>query len=256
MGVARKFLTARAISQILFTIFTVSTSLAALIFALQFQSSTKVMKANFRGEMTGTGDDPCVRNTMPDCDNLEEDTCYVSQPTCCPPNYHCERDPVVGLYCQHGQASCGNAEWCRYFADISKQCKTEICQQDRLVAKMTRYALVFSALAVLTDVIDIVAFCACPDAVVFKSLINLCSSCIKWGAFTLIVGSGAKEFMVQLVEAGCYHSPNDSALVVERASDELLWFILLQVGSAVLSIILAPLSAYYGGKLVGVPYVK
>ena len=29
-----------------------------------------------------------------------------------------------------------------------------------------------------------------------------------------------------------------------------------EVASAVLSLILAPLSAYFGGKLIGVPYVK
>merc|ERR1719337_512184 len=63
--------------------------------------------------------EPCVRNTMPDCSNLEKDTCYVAKPWCCPNKYYCQRSPVVGLYCQHSAVQCGNFEWCRDFADIS-----------------------------------------------------------------------------------------------------------------------------------------
>merc|ERR1719506_575242 len=44
--------------------------------------------------------EPCVRNTMPDCSNLVKDTCYVAKPWCCPNKYYCQRSPVVGLYCQ------------------------------------------------------------------------------------------------------------------------------------------------------------
>ena len=68
------------------------------------------------------------------------------------------------------------------------------------------------------------------------------------------VGSGAKEFMQELIEARCYN--NSGMEMVRTASEELLFYIILQVASAVLSLILAPLSAYFGGKLIGVPYVK
>jgi len=119
---------------------------------------------------------------------------------------------------------------------------------------MTQYAFICSALGVLVDIIDLVTFCACPDAVIFKAVTNMCSSCIKWVAFGVILGSGAKEFMQELIEARCY---NDNGMdMVRTASEELLFYIILQVASAVLSLILAPLSAYFGGKLIGVPYVK
>merc|ERR1712224_709847 len=102
----------------------------------------------------------------------------------------------------------GDFEWCRDFANISGQGNTDVYQQDLLVEKMTRYAFVCAALGVLIDIVDVVSFCACPDAVVFKSVVNICSACIMF-----------------------------------------------QVASAVMSLILAPMSAYYGGKLIGVPYV-
>merc|ERR1719337_781492 len=51
--------------------------------------------------------EPCVRNSMPDCSNLEKDTCYVAKPWCCPNKYYCQRSPVVGLYC-NGFLNCLN----------------------------------------------------------------------------------------------------------------------------------------------------
>merc|ERR1719379_1426272 len=45
--------------------------------------------------MVGSGHEPCVRNTMPDCSNLEKDTCFVAKPWCCPNKYYCQRSPVL-----------------------------------------------------------------------------------------------------------------------------------------------------------------
>jgi hypothetical protein len=250
---AKHYFTARAMTQVVLTVLTLGTAVAAFIYTLLFQNSTVAMNLNFRNDMLSENE-PCVRNTMPDCSNLEKDTCYVAKPWCCPNKYYCQRSPVVGLYCQHSAVQCGNFEWCRDFADISGQCKTKVCQEDMLVERMTQYAFICSALGVLIDIIDLVTFCACPDAVIFKAVTNMCSSCIKWVAFGVIVGSGAKEFMQELIEARCYN--NSGMEMVRTASEELLFYIILQVASAVLSLILAPLSAYFGGKLIGVPYVK
>merc|ERR1719387_2938417 len=160
--------------------------------------------------------EPCVRNTMPDCSNLEKDTCYVAKPWCCPNKYYCQRSPVVGLYCQHSAVQCGNFEWCRDFADISGQCKTKVCQEDMLVERMTQYAFICSALGVLIDIIDLVTFCACPDAVIFKAVTNMCSSCIKWVAFGVIVGSGAKEFMQELTGRGDFQGSDQHVLILHK----------------------------------------
>jgi len=250
---AKHYFTARAMSQMAFTFLTVMTALGAFVYTLLFQDSMLRMNQNFRNDMVSVNE-PCVRNTNPECLNLEQDTCWVAKPWCCPNSYYCQRSPVVGLYCQHSAVQCGQFEWCRDFADISGQCKTKVCQADLLVEKMTQYAFICSALGVLIDVIDMVTFCACPDAVVFKAVINICSACVKLVAFGVIVGSDAKGFMESLIEARCYNS--EGGAMVEQAGEELLFYIILQVASAVLSLILAPLSAYYGGKLIGVPYVK
>lgn len=180
-----------------------------------------------------------------------KDTCYQ---WCCPDNYHCERSPVVGLFCQHAGFRCGKPEWCSRFADISGQCRTEECQEDALVERMANAAFVASSVGVMMDIIDVVVFAACPDAVIFKSIINICSSCVKWIAFGVMVGSGATEFMQNLLEARCY---NVQGMEMCKTADEMLFsYIIMQVASAALSLVLAPVSAYYGGKLIGVPYVK
>lgn len=250
---ARHYFTARALSQIVLTSLTLGTALCAFIYTLLFQESTEQMNLNFSLEPVGNNM-PCVRNTNVECSNLIEDTCWVAKPWCCPDNYQCERSPVVGLYCQHGNVVCGDFEWCRDFANISGQGNTDVYQQDLLVEKMTRYAFVCAALGVLIDIVDVVSFCACPDAVVFKSVVNICSACIKFVAFGVMVGSGAKDFMVYLIDARCYNEAGMS--MVQNAGVQLLTYIMFQVASAVMSLILAPMSAYYGGKLIGVPYVK
>lgn len=257
---AKHYLTLRAFSQLFLTALTLGTSIAAFSLTLLLQQDLEYMNQNFRGDMIGSAEqsfEPCVRNTMPDCGNAVMDTCWVAKPWCCPEGYSCQRSPVVGLYCQHGGVNCGNFSWCRDYADISGQCRTSICQQDLLVEKMTGYAFVMAALGVLLDIVDIVAFAACQDAVVFKSVLNIMSSCVKWVAFGIIVGSGAKEFMTDLYTSRCYNGGDGGGMaMVDRAQQTLVAFILMEVASAVLSLVLAPLSAYYGGKLMGVPYVK
>ena len=79
---------------------------------------------------------------------------------------------------------------------------------------MTQYAFICSALGVLIDIIDLVTFCACPDAVIFKAVTNMCSSCIKWVAFGVIVGSGAKEFMQELIEVLWFRGNFGSSKIV------------------------------------------
>merc|ERR1711964_75746 len=128
-----------------------------------------------------------------------------------------------------GGFKCGKPEWCSRFADISGQCRTEECQEDALVSRMAYVAFVASAIGVMVDIIDIVVFAACPDAVIFKCIINICSSCIKWIAFGVMVGSGATEFMQKLLLARCY---NVEGMEMNKQADEMLFaYIIMQVGS-------------------------
>lgn len=216
---------------------------------------TKELKKNYTGDLK-SNILPCIRSTLDLCANDKDDECWDR---CCPPGYICERSPTVGLYCQDGANVCGGGDpakiiWCQDYADIPAQCKTEVCMKKQMVEEMTLPAFFMSGLGVLLDVIDGVMFFATPDAVIAKSSLNLGASCIKWVAFGIILGAGTQDFMAELYEMQCFNKEGMTA--VAQTGQYLVSFVVSQVISALLSLVLAPISAYYGGKLVGVPYVK
>ncbi|KAF4746925.1 hypothetical protein FOZ62_014626 [Perkinsus olseni] len=144
--------------------------------------------------------------------------------------------------------------WCRDFADVSGQCRTKVCIDHKLIENMTLAAFVLAGLALILDIIDMVIFVATPDSVILKSFLNLSSSCIKWVAFGVVLGSGADQFMSDLQSAECFN--DDGAALVSSTSSVLTSFLVIMSLSAILSMVMAPTSAYYGGKLVGAPYVS
>jgi hypothetical protein len=93
-----------------------------------------------------------------------------------------------------------------------------------------------------------------PDAVRWKASGNVVCSCFKWIAFGILIGTGTQKFLLELYENQCYNTNGQKVV-----SETIGYFILFCVAcatSAVASLAEAPFSAYYGGKLVGVPYVK
>lgn len=259
-------MTMRAVIQVVLTLTALGSSGMAFYFAIRFREYTVEMDENFNGEVISRQDRlnlPCLRNVMPFCSNEVADQC---SPGCCPPNvtqgelaggkltYMCTREPLVGLYCQDASVSCGRFEWCRDFADIPGDCRTEVCQADNMVSKLTVWCYFMSAIGVLIDIVDVIIWCAWENAVVVKSVLNMVSSCVKWIAFGIIVGGGTQGFMADLYSAKCYN--RDGMTMVGDASNMLVMYMFTQVFSAILSLILAPFSSYYGGKLLGVPYVK
>ncbi|KAF4720040.1 hypothetical protein FOZ62_011098 [Perkinsus olseni] len=130
----------------------------------------------------------------------------------------------------------------------------QVCIDHKLIENMTLAAFVLAGLALILDIIDMVIFVATPDSVILKSFINLSSSCIKWVAFGVVLGSGADQFMSDLQSAECFN--DDGAALVSSTSSVLTSFLVIMSLSAILSMVMAPTSAYYGGKLVGAPYVS
>lgn len=249
MSVTR-FITLRAVLQVLLTVVTVGSAIMAFCFAVLFKDYTNKMNENFKGELISTNL-PCIRNALPECDMDREDKCWDR---CCPAGYVCKRSPIVGLYCQDGTVSCGNFLWCRDYADVPGTCRTQVCQSDAMVERITVWSYIMAGFGVLLDIVDVVIFCAAPDAVVFKSVMNMASSCVKWVAFGLIVGAGTQDFMTDLYDAQCYN--REGMQMTTEAGAMLIMYMFSQIFSAINSLILAPFSAYYGGKLAGVPYVK
>lgn len=239
----------RAAFQLFLTSLTLCTAIVAFAFAFVFENYMEELSQNFVGELQSTNL-PCIRSTLGDCDNALVDKCWDY---CCPAGYFCGRDPIVGLYCQDA-VQCGDPEWCKYFADIPRTCRTEICQNHEMVARVTKNCYILAAIGIVLDLMDVIAIIMLPDLVICKSATNILASLVKWIAFGFILGAGTDSFLDELREAQCYNG--DGQQKVSNAKDMFICYVVLQILSAVLSMILAPFSAYYGGKLQGVPYVK
>jgi len=116
------------------------------------------------------------------------------------------------------------------------------------------WAYCLAACGIVLDLFDITTCFALPDSVVCKSLLNLFSCLLKWVAFGLLVGASTDSFTLELQTARCFNDQGMKTLADARRMYGA--FILWEPISAVLNILVTPLSAYYGGKLQGMPYVK
>lgn len=240
----------RALVQLILTGMTLVTAVTAFAFAFLFEQFMEEMLRNYGGELKTTSL-PCLRSTLDSCKNSVQDECYTY---CCPQGYFCARSPIVGLYCQDGTENCGDFNWCRDFADVPATCATVVCKTHATVLRVTAWSFILSAIGIVLDLTDIIAIFTLPDAVVFKSGVNIFSSLVKWIAFGGIIGAGTMQFLSELAEAKCFNV--DGTQLVDDAGGMFLSYCTTQVISAICALLLAPLSAYYGGKIHGVPYVK
>lgn len=242
----------RAVLQVFLTGLTLATAITAFTFAFVFEKFLDQMSENFRGELQSTYL-PCIRSTLDQCSNANTDKCWSY---CCPPasGYFCFRSPVVGLMCQDSTSVCGDNNWCRDFADIPQTCATEVCKNHKLVTRTTSWSYMLAAVGIVLDLVDIITIFTFPDAVVFKSGVNIFSSLMKWLAFGVVIGAGTSEFMSELGTAQCFNA--DGMQLVKDASGFFISYAIVQVISAIFSMCLAPISAFWGGQLRGVPYVK
>lgn len=240
----------RALVQLFLTGLTLATAITSMAFAYVFGNYVDQMSENFRGELQSKSW-PCIRSTLAECDGNQVDKCWDY---CCPPGYFCARSPIVGLYCQDGTTNCGDHNWCRDFADIPQTCPTETCKEFQMVERVSSWSYVLSCIGIFLDLVDVITICTVPDLVIFKSGVNIFSSLMKWVAFGVVLGAGTQSFLSNLSEAQCYNG--DGMQMVSAAMGYFWSYAVVQVLSASLSLLLAPISAYYGGKLQGVPYVK
>ncbi|CAE7198572.1 unnamed protein product, partial [Symbiodinium necroappetens] len=242
----------RAVIQIFLTGMCLATAITAFTFAFVFEQFMDQMTENYRGDLRSENL-PCIRSTLDLCPNAITDKCWDR---CCPPGYFCSRSPIVGLYCQHGLTSCEDFNWCRDFADIPRTCATSVCKTNQMVTRVTSWSYILAAIGIFLDLVDIITIFTLPDAVVFKAATNVFSSLVKWLAFGLVVGAGTQGFMAELEMGRCFNG--GGMQLVADAGGLFVSYAIVQVVSATLSLVLAPFSAYFGGKLQGgeVPYVK
>lgn len=240
----------RFLVQVAITAGNVFTAITAFTMAFLFEKFMDEMLRNYKGELTTTSL-PCLRNTLDACDPSLQDECYTY---CCPKGYECRRSPIVGLYCQDGETVCGGFNWCRDFADIPGTCATTVCKTHQTVLRVTAWAFILAAVGVFIDCIDVISIFTLPDSVVFKSGVNIFSSLVKWLAFGCLIGAGTGQFLSEMGDAQCFNG--DGMQLVADTGGMFLMYCTMQVVSAICSMLLAPISAFYGGKMYGVPYVK
>merc|ERR1719356_919784 len=199
------------------------------------------MSENFRGELR-SDNLPCIRSTLEECEANKVDKCWDY---CCPPGYYCARSPIVGLYCKDGAFECGDHNWCRDFADIPETCPTQTCKDYHMIKRVSSWSYVLACIGVFLDLVDIITICTLPDAVIFKSGVNIFSSLMKWVAFGIVLGAGTSKFLLDLDTARCYN--DEGAAMVTSAEAMYYSYASMIFISATNSLLLAPLSAYYGG---------
>merc|ERR1712176_1035850 len=137
------------------------------------------------------------------------------------------RSPIVGLLCQDGTVSCGNHNYCRDFADIPRTCPTETCKNRKMVARVTSWGYFLSAMGIFLDLVDIITIFTLPDAVIFKSGINVLSSLMKFVAFGMVMGAGTQRFLADLKAAQCYDP--DGMEMVSNAETMFFSYAVIQV---------------------------
>jgi len=261
----REHITVRAVVQVFLTLLTLSSGIATFVFSILFRQLLKEsLQVNFMGPLKqGTGGAlPCIRSTLEICDNTREDVCWDR---CCPIGYICKIAPIEGLYCQDSSADCQTVvegtktdvekfDWCRDLADVTTQCKSTVCERHTMIKDAVSPCVIICLIAVILDIFDLITFCVAPDSVRWKSSVNVVCSCFKWMAFGIMIGTGTQKFLLELHAMQCYNY--DGQIVVEETILYFMTFCVACATSAVASLAEAPFSAYYGGKLVGVPYVK
>jgi len=129
-----------------------------------------------------------------------------------------------------------------------------MCKDYEMVKRVTKMCYILAAVGIVLDLMDIIAIIMLPDLVICKSGTNILASLMKWIAFGLILGAETSTFLDDLTTAQCYNSEGQQ--MVKDAKSMFVSYVVMQIISACLSVVLAPFSAYYGGKLSGVPYVK
>jgi galactitol-specific phosphotransferase system IIC component len=123
-----------------------------------------------------------------------------------------------------------------------------------MIKRVTKACYILAAVGIVLDLMDIITIIMLPDLVICKAGTNILSTLMKSIAFILIMGAETATFLDELTEAKCYNA--DGQQMVKDAQSMYLSYVICQLMSSGFSCILAPFSAYYGGKLSGVPYVK
>lgn len=241
---------------------------------LQFGACTNALRTNC----------PTDGSCCPTAQNyLEPDD--PEAPPLRPDQYACMKSPTVGLYCQQldyriplsseGNSSLGsnaseasssrgtlctaatcteNFGWCRDFADVPGECLGEACQDFRRAGSFAVACIVFAIAGLLCDAADLLFLVRWRAAAMPKSVANFAGSCLKLLAYLLCLAGGVKDFARVLIDRSCFNGAGNE--VAATAQEGIDAFLLCTLITSVGSLVLAPLSMYHGGQLIGLPYAR
>lgn len=207
-----------------------------------------------------------------------------------PDQYICMKSPTVGLYCHQldyratpdaaaqvpeappvGNISLGNSSaargnlctaatctrnfgWCRDFADVPGECLGEACQEYSRALAAATACIALAIAGLFCDAADVLILVRWRSAAVPKSVANFAGSCLKLLAYLCCLAGGVKDFAHTIIDRSCFTAPgNDVATAALQGVDA---FLLCTLVASVASLLLAPLSVYHGGRLVGLPYAR
>jgi len=111
-----------------------------------------------------------------------------------------------------------------------------------------------AALSLLFDMFDVIVIFAFPNWVHCKSVNNLISCFFKLIGFGCVWGVGTYGLCSELETAICYNE--DGMDMVAATKQYYIAYACFQMVSGLFSMIEAPISALYGGKLKSSPHVK
>lgn len=228
--------------------FTMSTAVASVAFGYKLRNDVIAMLENYEGDIQSRNL-PCVRHTYDACKTVTE--CGIS---CCPEGYYCSRSPLVGLYCQDYETTCGDRLYCLDYADIVSECHTDICRDKDRISWWTSAAYILACVGIFIDLIEWIQTFALPDITNCKSADNVVSSLIKLLGFGFVIGCGTLRVVKGLQAALCYNAEGNAML--DSAEMNYYFFCVVLFFSSMGSLLEAPISALYGGKLQGTSYLK
>eukprot|EP00928_Gymnodinium_smaydae_P005953 TRINITY_DN12067_c0_g3_i1.p1 TRINITY_DN12067_c0_g3~~TRINITY_DN12067_c0_g3_i1.p1 ORF type:complete len:251 (-),score=53.76 TRINITY_DN12067_c0_g3_i1:25-777(-) len=231
-------------------VLTLGSSAVSVFLVYTLNQQLVSLRENYTGERKSNYL-PCIRSTLAHCDSDKVDTCEA---TCCPQGYWCTRSPVKGLYCQSKHIVCGNHIYCRDFADLQGVCKNSTCRLHKNSERHSYWAFLLSCIAFICDMIDIIFIFVKPDWVKCKSMDDIVSSALKLLAFGVILAAGTSTFLAELQAARCFN--DEGAGLVDSARTNFIWYCVITFFSFMFSLLEAPVSAYFGGRLTDIPYVK
>lgn len=157
----------------------------------------------------------------------------------------------MGIYCQDTAIACGSYAYCQDVADVAGTCEGSGCQSRKMVKTAVAMVYVMSAAGVVVDVIDLILCVALADNVLFKSVTNVVAALVKLLAFGALVGVGTQGFLTTFSESECFNA--DGAATLDQAFSVFQSCAGLLFASAMFSLILVPISALHGGRLLSKP---